>query len=77
MLCCSSAVLSKNTVAAVIEKPARILYQVDYRCQRGHREGKRNSVVHVSTVVARGINEPIFKKRDDLLLQYKIYSATV
>ena len=72
MLCCSSAVLSNNTVAAVIAKPARILY----RCQRGHREGKRNSVVRVSTVVARGINEPIFLKRDDLLLQYKIYSAT-
>ena len=47
MLRCSCAALSKNTVAAAIARPART------RCLRGHREKKRSSVAHASTVGAR------------------------
>ena len=56
MLRCSSAALSKNTVAAAIARPART------RCQRGHRERKRSCVARVSTVGAQGSTRADFRK---------------
>ena len=58
MLRCSCAALSTNTavVAAAIARPTRT------RCQRAHRERKRSSAAHVSTVGTSGRERADFKK---------------
>ena len=72
---CSSAALSKKTVAAAIARPACT------RCLRGHREAKRSSVACFDCR-RKGEQESQFLKngystRYVRREQYKIYLATV
>ena len=64
MLRCSSAALSKNTVAAAIARPARTRYQ------RGHRERKQSCVARVLTVGARRSTRADLKKS-----KYSVYTC--
>ena len=70
VLRCSSANLSKNTVATAIAKPART------RCQRGHRERKRSCAAPVSTVGARGSTRADFTKNNTWYVYTSSFPST-